>query len=94
MSTDLYRVKPGGPVERLTQSPGTHTANVSPDGKLFLSSRSDIRTPDRIGLYDVGRQAGADDRLEPVARAEAAPVRPARAVPDQGPRRLTCSRPS
>src|SRR5262249_26153801 len=47
MSTDLYRVKPGGPVERLTQSPGTHSANVSPDGKLFLSSRSDIRTPDR-----------------------------------------------
>ena len=51
MSTDVYRVKPGGPVERLTQSPGTHTANASPDGKLFLSSRSDIRTPDRIGLY-------------------------------------------
>jgi dipeptidyl aminopeptidase/acylaminoacyl peptidase len=52
MSTDVYRVKPGGPVERLTQSPGTHTANASPDGKLFLSSRSDIHTPDRIGLYD------------------------------------------
>ena len=51
MSTDLYRVKPGGSVERLTRSPGTHSANVSPDGKLFLSSRSDIRTPDRIGLY-------------------------------------------
>ncbi len=53
MSTDLYRVKPGGPIERLTQSPGTHSANVSPDGKLYLSSRSDIRTPDRIGLYSV-----------------------------------------
>ena len=51
MSSDFYRVKPGGPVERLTQSPGTHTASMSPDGKLFLSSRSDIRTPDRIGLY-------------------------------------------
>ena len=51
MSTDFYRVKPGSPIERLTQSPGTHTANMSPDGKLFLSSRSDIRTPDRIGLY-------------------------------------------
>ncbi len=51
MSTDFYRVKPGGPIERLTQTPGTHTANMSPDGKLFLSSASDIRTPDRIGLY-------------------------------------------
>jgi dipeptidyl-peptidase-4 len=51
MSSDFYRVKPGSPVERLTQSPGTHTANMSPDGKLFLSSRSDIRTPDRTGLY-------------------------------------------
>ena len=88
MSTDLYRVKPGGPIERLTQSPGTHTANVSPDGKLFLSSRSDIRTPDRIGLYCGRRQAGAHDRLEPVARDEAVQVRPARAVPDPGPRRL------
>jgi dipeptidyl-peptidase-4 len=52
MSTDVYRVKSGAPVERLTQSPGTHTANASPDGKLFLSSRSNIRTPDRAGLYD------------------------------------------
>ncbi|MGP0069817.1 MAG: DPP IV N-terminal domain-containing protein [Isosphaeraceae bacterium] len=51
MSTDFYRVRPGSPVERLTQSPGTHTANMSPDGSLFLSSRSDIRTPDRIALY-------------------------------------------
>lgn len=52
MSTDLYRVKPGGPIERLTRSEGTHTASISPDGRLYLSSRSDIRTPDRIALYD------------------------------------------
>ena len=52
MSMDFYQIKPGGPIERLTRSPGTHTASMSPDGKLFLSSRSDIRTPDRIGLYD------------------------------------------
>jgi dipeptidyl aminopeptidase/acylaminoacyl peptidase len=51
MATGLYRVKPGGPIEGLTPSAGTHTANVSPDGKLFLSSGSDIGTPDRIGLY-------------------------------------------
>ncbi len=51
MSSDFYRVKPGGLLQRLTQTPGTHSANMSPDGKLFLSSRSDIRTPDRIGLY-------------------------------------------
>ncbi len=52
MSMDFYRVKPGGPIERLTRSEGTHTASMSPDGKLYLSSRSDIGTPDRIGLYE------------------------------------------
>ena len=88
MSTNFYRVKPGGPIERLTQSPGTHTASMSPDGKLFLSSRSDIRTPGPHRPLRRRRQAGADDRLEPVARDEAATVRPARAVPDPGPRRL------
>ena len=56
MSMNLYRVKPGEKVERLTQSPGTHSANVSPDGKLYVASRSDIHTPDRMALYSIDGQ--------------------------------------
>ena len=88
MSTNFYRVKPGSPVERLTQSPGTHTANMSPDGKLFLSSRSDIRTPDRIGLYTADGKLVRTVDSNPSHETEAAAVRPARAVPDPRPRRL------
>jgi dipeptidyl aminopeptidase/acylaminoacyl peptidase len=57
MAMNFYRVKPGGSVERLTQTTGSHNVNSSPDGKLFLASWSDIKTPDRIRLY------GADGRL-------------------------------
>ena len=88
MATNFYRVKPGGPVERLTQSPGTHTANVSPDGKLFLSSRSDIRTPDRIGLYAADGKLVRTVDSNPSHELKRLPVRPARAAPDPGPRRL------
>jgi dipeptidyl aminopeptidase/acylaminoacyl peptidase len=56
-ASNFYRVKPGSPVERLTHTSGSHNVNMSPDGKLFLVSWSDIRTPDRVGLY------GADGRL-------------------------------
>jgi dipeptidyl aminopeptidase/acylaminoacyl peptidase len=54
---NFYRVRPGGPVERLTHTPGSHDVSVSPDGKLFLASWSDIETPPRTRLY------GADGRL-------------------------------
>ena len=57
MATNFYRTKPGGPVERLTQTAGSHDVSMSPDGRLFLSSWSDIKTPTRQRLY------GADGRL-------------------------------
>jgi dipeptidyl-peptidase-4 len=57
MAANLYRVRPGSPIERLTHTPGNHTVSMSPDGKLFLASWTDIRTPDRTRLY------GADGRL-------------------------------
>jgi dipeptidyl-peptidase-4 len=57
VATNLYRVKPGSPIERLTQGAGSHDVTMSPDGNLFLSSFSDIRTPSRLRLY------GSDCRL-------------------------------
>ena len=35
MSTNLYRVKLGGPVERLTQNAGSYQVSLSPDGRLL-----------------------------------------------------------
>ena len=32
---NLYRVKLGGPIERLTQGPGSHQVSLSPDGQLL-----------------------------------------------------------
>ena len=55
--TNLYRTKPGGPIERLTQTSGSHSVTMSPDGRLFLASWSDIKTPTRQRLY------AADGRL-------------------------------
>jgi dipeptidyl aminopeptidase/acylaminoacyl peptidase len=57
VASNLYRTKPGGSIERLTQSAGSHNVTMSPDGKLFLSSWSDLLTPARIRLF------GADGRL-------------------------------
>ncbi len=57
VSANLYRVQAGGPIERLTQGAGSHDVTMSPDGSLFLSSWSDIRTPSRLRLY------GADGHL-------------------------------
>jgi dipeptidyl-peptidase 4 len=57
VATNFYRSKPGGPIERLTQSEGSHNVSMSTDGQLFLSSWSDTKTPTRQRLY------GADGRL-------------------------------
>lgn len=51
MATNLYRVRPGGPIERLTQGQGSHQVDLSPDGRLFLAMWSDTRTPSKVGLY-------------------------------------------
>jgi dipeptidyl aminopeptidase/acylaminoacyl peptidase len=51
VSANLYRVKPGSPIERLTNASGSQTATMSPDGQYFVSSWSDILTPARLRLH-------------------------------------------
>jgi len=53
MTTQLYKVKPGGPVERLSTGFGSLQANLSPDGRYFVASWSDLETPTRAALYSV-----------------------------------------
>ncbi len=52
MATQLYRVEPGGPVERITSGTGSYQIHASPDGKLFVAGRSDLATPTRATLLD------------------------------------------
>jgi dipeptidyl aminopeptidase/acylaminoacyl peptidase len=52
MALNLYRVKIGGPIERLTQGPGTNQVNSSPDGKYLLVTSADTRTPPRTRLLE------------------------------------------
>jgi dipeptidyl aminopeptidase/acylaminoacyl peptidase len=49
---NYYRLRPGATMERLTEHPGSHNVAASPDGRLFISSWSDPRTPPQIRLYD------------------------------------------
>jgi dipeptidyl-peptidase-4 len=56
LGPNLYRTKPGSAVERLTHTPGSHDVNVSPDGKLFLASWSDLRSPGRTQLFGADGQ--------------------------------------
>ena len=51
VSTNLYRVKIGGPIERLTQGAGSYQASLSPDGRHYVASWSDLRTPTRVKLH-------------------------------------------
>ncbi|MDG3003681.1 DPP IV N-terminal domain-containing protein [Paludisphaera mucosa] len=51
MSTQLYRVKPGGPVERITSGTGSYQTQFSEDGKSFMAAWSDLTTPTRVKLY-------------------------------------------
>ena len=44
-------MKPGGPIERITQGPGSHQVSLSPDGQLYLATWSDLRTPSQVRLY-------------------------------------------
>jgi len=51
--TDLYRVGlDGRGLRRLTFGPWTHTVSVSPHGKYFVTTYSDVRTPPRMSLLD------------------------------------------
>jgi dipeptidyl aminopeptidase/acylaminoacyl peptidase len=57
MSLNLYRLKIGGPIERITQGTGTNQINASPDCRQFLVSWSDTWTPPR------GKLIAADGSL-------------------------------
>ena len=51
--TDLYRVKLDGTgLTRLTFGDFTHQVKVSPGGKYFVTTYSNVRTPGRMALYD------------------------------------------
>ena len=67
---------------------GSHTVDHEPGRKALPVEL--VRHPDADAASALRgrRPAGPHGRLEPVARAEAAAVRPARAVPDPGPGRL------
>lgn len=53
IETQLYVVDfSGKQIKRLTKSAGTHSATVSPEGKYFYDSYSDINTPGRLDLCD------------------------------------------
>jgi dipeptidyl-peptidase-4 len=51
MATNLYRVKVGGLIERLTLGTGSYQVSMSPDGRHYLATWSDIRTPSRVKLH-------------------------------------------
>lgn len=51
IAENLYRVKlDGSGLERLTPAGGSHRADVSPDGKLFIDSWSSADHPTRVAL--------------------------------------------
>jgi dipeptidyl-peptidase-4 len=52
----------GGALRLLTEAPGTHEAELSPNGRFFLDSHSTAAQPPRLELYDVaGRRIGTID---------------------------------
>ncbi|MBA4312861.1 MAG: peptidase S9 family protein [Chlorobiaceae bacterium] len=52
-STDLYRVRFNGKeLTRLTFGNFTHSINLSPNGKYFITTYSNIYTPSRMAIYD------------------------------------------
>ena len=53
--THLYQVcLRGKNVERLTEIPGNHRCVVSPGGKFFIDTYSNINQPTKIELYSIG----------------------------------------
>jgi dipeptidyl-peptidase-4 len=51
LSMNLYRVKIGGPIERLTEGAGNYAVSLSPDGRHFVASWSDLHTPTHLALH-------------------------------------------
>lgn len=52
LGLDVYRIKlNGGPLQRLSNRPGTHTALFNPSLTLFTDNWSDIETPPQLKLH-------------------------------------------
>jgi dipeptidyl-peptidase 4 len=52
-NTDLYRVHLNGKkLTRLTDGDFTHSITISPHGKYFISTYSNVSTPSRMSLFD------------------------------------------
>lgn len=53
--TDFYRTSfKGGTPRRLSTEPGTHSVTVSPRGSYFIDRHSNLQTPERLELFDLG----------------------------------------
>ena len=53
LETHLFVVDfDGDDIEQLTNIPGTHKVNISPNGKYFYDSYSNINTPGKLDLYN------------------------------------------
>lgn len=53
ISTDFYRISfTGKGLKRLTFGNYTHSINLSPKGKYFITTYSNISTPSRMAIYD------------------------------------------
>ncbi|WP_165244691.1 DPP IV N-terminal domain-containing protein [Paludisphaera soli] len=50
-SSQLYKVRPGAPVERITSGLGSYQTTHSPDGRHFVATWSDLSTPSRAKLH-------------------------------------------
>ncbi len=51
VGANLYRLKLGGSIERLTQADGSNSASMSPKGGYFVSTWSDILHPGHTRLF-------------------------------------------
>jgi dipeptidyl aminopeptidase/acylaminoacyl peptidase len=51
LAANLYRVKLGGPIERLTQGVGSYQVSQSPDDRYYVATWSHIHTPARVKLH-------------------------------------------
>ncbi len=51
LTPNLYRVKLGGPIERLTQGAGSYQVSQSPGDRYYVATWSDIHTPARVKLH-------------------------------------------
>lgn len=82
VGVDVYRVPlSGGPPKRLSEAPGTHTANFNPAATLYLDTFSDLATPPQLRVHRADgtlvrvADEGRFPLLDEVALARPEPVR-------------------